>query len=590
MTRRLALPVVVILLSGLAVRPAAVESPPAAQSSRVPDIRWDTYHSYAELTAYVRHLADRYPELVAIESAGKSSAKQRDIWVLTITNVKTGPATDKPAFFLDGGTHAGELGGAETALYTAWYLATQYGKDPQVTDLLDTRALYVMPRKDVDGQEVALTRTIDYDPATVPGARDVDGDGRIGEDGPDDVDGDGHVLQMRIQDPQGEWKISPADPRIMQRRQHGDSGPFYRIVPEGKDDDGDGRANEDAPRTGFSSNRNYPARWSNELGTQRGQGDYPVQEPETRAVVDFVARHPNIAGMQSLHHYAGAILRPFCNLEDENFPLQDLVYYDAIANRGREITNYGYIGVFNEFTGNKNNPRHGVQLDWGYLHVGVITFTTEQWRYIGNIGPTGEWRDQTPEEQMARNDRDFGGKHFVNWKPFKHPQLGDVEIGGWVQFSVSNPPADIMEAEMLVPNMRFILYHASTMPRVRVTDVKVTVVAGGARVTATVENTGLLPTNVTEQAVRAGIARPVVARLETGSGVTLVSGARSQPLGHLEGTPVVVKEYSFGSQSFGGNSRRTVEWMVSGSGEVTITAVSEKAGTDARRVAVGGAP
>lgn len=550
--------------------------------------QWNRYHSYAELTDAVEHLAVRYRDLISLESAGRSSAKQRDIWILTITNTKTGPASSKPAFFLDGGTHAGELGGAETAFYTAWYLVTQYGRDPQVTDLLDTRTFYVMPRKDVDGQEVALTGKVDYDPAKVPGARDADGDGRIGEDAPDDVDADGRVLQMRIKDPNGEWKISPNDPRIMLRRQHGDTGQFYRVAREGKDEDGDGRVDEDAPRTGFSSNRNYPARWSNEIGTKRGQGDFPVQEPETRAVVQFVTSHPNIAGMQSLHHYAGAILRPFCNLTDDNFPPQDLVYYDYIANRGREITNYGYIGVLNDFTGDPDEARYGVQIDWGYLHVGVITFTTEQWRYAGNIGPTGPWRDQTPEEQTARNDREFGGKHFVNWKPVTHPQYGEVEIGGWIQFSVSNPPPDIMEAQMLVPNMRFILYHASTLPLVRVSDVKVTPREGVYRVTATIENQGLLPTNVTEQAIRAGIARPVTAKIELGPGVSLVSGSLTSTLGHLGGTPPVVKEYTFGSQSFGGANRRTVEWVVSGKGEVTITAASQKAGTHARRGIVGG--
>ncbi len=549
--------------------------------------QWNHYHSYAELTDAVQHLASRYRDLVSLESAGTSSAKQRDIWTLTITNTKTGPASSKPAFFLDGGTHAGELGGAETAFYTAWYLVAQYGRDPQVTELLDTRAFYVMPRKDVDGQEVALTGTVDYDPAKVPGARDADGDGRIGEDAPDDVDGDGRVLQMRIKDPNGEWRISPEDPRIMLRRQHGDTGQFYRVVREGKDQDGDGRVDGDAPRTGFSSNRNYPARWSNEIGTKRGQGDFPVQEPETRAVVEFVTSHPNIAGMQSLHHYAGAILRPFCNLTDDNFPPQDLVYYDYIANRGREMTNYGYIGVLNDFTGGPDEARYGVQIDWGYLHVGVITFTTEQWRYAGNIGPTGPWRDQTPEEQMARNDREFGGKHFVNWRPFKHPQYGDVEIGGWIQFSVSNPPADIMEAQMLIPNMRFILYHASTMPLVRVSDVKVTPQEGVSRISATIENQGLLPTNVTEQAIRAGIARPVTAKIDLGPGVSLVSGSPTATLGHLGGTPPVVKEYTFGSQAFGGANRRTAEWIVSGKGEVTVTVVSQKAGTHATRVTVG---
>lgn len=574
------------LALGAEPEPRPARSVPAAAQPF--EIRWDKYHTYAELTAYLQHLAARYPELAALESAGKSSAKQRDIWVLTITNAKTGKASDKPAFFLDGNTHAGELGGGETALYTAWYLVTQHGKDPEVTSLLDTRTFYVMPRKDVDGAEVALTGKIDYDPSKVPGAVDADGDGRIGEDGPDDVDGDGQILQMRIGDPNGEWKISAKDPRIMERRRHGDSGSFYRLMAEGKDDDGDGQVNEDPPRTGFSSNRNYPARWSNEDGTRRGAGHYPTEEPETRATVEFVYAHPNIAGMQSLHHYAGAILRPFCNLGDETFPLKDLVYYDTIAERGRQLTNYGYIGVLNDFTGNKDEARYGVQIDWGYLHVGVITFTTEQWRYAGNIGPTGPWRDQTPEEQMARNDRDFGGRHFVNWKPFKHPQLGEVEIGGWVKFSVSNPPPEVMEEQMLRPNMKFILYHASTPPLVRVADLKATPANGGQKIVVTIANEGFLPTNVTEQAIRARIAKPVVVRLDTGPGVKLLAGQSTVTLGHLEGMPLVVKEYSFGAQTFGGSNRRTLEWLVKGSGPVTVRVESEKAGRHAKTVTIAG--
>ncbi len=556
-----------------------------AGSSAV-EFRWNRYHTYDEVTAYVRDLAERHPQLVTLESAGRSTMKRRDIWVLTITNANTGPASDKPAFFLDGGTHAGEFGGSETALYTAWYLATQYGRDAAVTHLLDTRAVYVMPRKDVDGMEVQLTGKLDYDPARTPGAMDRDDDGRKGEDGPDDADGDGMVLQMRVPDPDGEWVMSRADPRLMVARAPGDAGPFYRVMPEGTDEDGDGRVNEDPPQIGFSSNRNYPARWTNETGTQRGQGDYPVQEVETRATVEFVTAHRNIGGMQSLHHYAGAILRPFSNLPADRFPLHDRVYYDAIAARGREITGYGYIDVFEDFTGNKDAPRFGVQLDWGYLHVGAVTFTTEQWRYIGNIGPVGAWRDQTPEEQLATNDTRFGGRHFVRWKRFAHPHLRDVEIGGWVPFSIRNPPPDLMEREMLEPNMRFILHHASMLPRVRIDDVRVIPVAGVYRVVASIINQGFLPTNVTEQARRAGLAVPVTARLDVGGGVSLVSSQRQQPLGHLEGKPAVVKTYSFGSQSFGGTNRRTVEWVVAGAGEVTVRVQSQKGGADQRTVRV----
>jgi hypothetical protein len=379
----------------------------------------------------------------------------------------------------------------------------------------------------------------------------------------------------------------------MKRREDTDPPPYYRVMREGKDEDGDGEVNEDPPSARFSSNRNYPGAWANRLSTQRGEGQYPAQEPETRATVDFVWSHLNIGGMQSLHHYAGAILRPFSNLPPDTFPLQDRVYYDVIAQVGREITNYGYIDIYESFTGDKSNPRYGVQADWGYLDVGVISFTTEQWRYSGNIGPTGDWWAATEEEQMKTNDERFGGKHFINWKPYNHPDLGPVEIGGWIRFSVSNPPPDIMEDEMLIPNMKFILYHASTTPLIRVNDLKATMVEGVSRIEATIANEGLLPTYITVQALRsknigAGpLAKPVIATIDTGPGVTLVSGNKRVVLGDIEGTPPAVKQYSFGSQTFGGNNEKKAEWVVTGSGEVTVEAVSQKGGKHSQTIKVG---
>ena len=564
-----------------------------AQGTR-PDFRWDKYHLFDEVTSYSRYLANEYPNLVSLESAGHTTMKQRDIWVLTITNRETGAPEDKPGFFLDGGTHNQEYGGSETCLYTAWYLATQYGNDPEVTELLDTRTIYIMPRKDADGMEVHLTNVVDYDPAEVPFPVDADFDGGLGEDGSSDIDGDGEILRMRIEDPDGGWVPSPDDPRIMHHRQDGDAPPFYRMMTEGRDDDGDGSVNEDPPVTRFSSNRNYPGAWSNRLSTQRGEGNYPAQELETRATVDFVYAHPNIAGMQSLHHYAGAILRPFSNLGPETWPIQDRVYHDVIAQRGRELTDYGYIDIYESFTGDKSNPRYGVQVDWGYLDVGVISFTTEQWRYSGNIGPTGEWWSVTEEEQMVANDERWGGRHFVNWRPFDHPDLGPVEIGGWKKFTIRNPPAEIMEEEMMIPNMKFILYQASTTPLIRVSDLEVTPVEGAYRIRATISNQGLLPSYVTLQALRSRnilqgpVAKQVVAEIETGPGVSLVSAERRLLLGHLEGFPPSVKEYSFGTQTFGGDNRRMVEWFVTGSGDVTVRAASEKGGKHSNTLRVGG--
>ena len=84
------------------------------------------------------------------------------------------------------------------------------------------------------------------------------------------------------------------------------------------------------------------------------------------------------------------------------------------------------------------------------------------------------------------------------------------------------------------------------------------------------------------------LAKPVVATIEAGEGVTLVSSRNRVEVGHIEGTPAVVKQYSFGSKTFGGNNEHKVEWVVTGSGEVTVEASSEKGGKHSRTVRVGG--
>jgi hypothetical protein len=558
---------------------------------------WNRYRAYDEVTAVLRALERNYPHLASVQSAGKSTITQRDIWVITVTNTATGPHDAKPAHYLDGGTHDSEVTGPQTALYTAWYAVTAYGTDPEITELLDTRTLYIMPYKDVDGTDLLITGRIPYDLSQIPERFT-----NRCTDRPSDITGNGYILQMRIPDPDGGWEIHDRDSRIMIPRRQGSTGPFFRLMAEGVDDNGDGVVNSD-PCPRLSTNRNYPVRWGDDMYTRRGTGDYPLQENETRAVVEFAARHPNIAVMEALHTHAGVILRPFCNLPDDKMPEIDRAYYDVIAQRGREITNYGYLSVFEGLTPDTTRARYGVQLDWGYLGLGVFAFTTEIWRYMGNIGPTAEWeaepREETEERLMARNDSHFGGRHFINWKPFDHPQLGPVEIGGWIQEGNQtpvwrNPPASILESEIR-PVAMWILHQASVTPLVRVRNVDVAAAGPGnpsteiERLTVTIANEGFAPTNVTQHALDAGIAKPVIARISMGPGVTLTGGSRQVELGHLEGTPPVVQPLLWRSRRYGGNNTRTVEWTVTGTGQVTVEVISEKGGRHAKTIDVGSA-
>src|SRR5512134_2408920 len=121
----------------------------------MPTIAFDRFHRYAELTDILHALAREHPALVAVESIGRSH-EGRDIWVVTVTNAATGPAHEKPAYWVDGNIHSTEVAASAACLYLLHTLVTQHRSDPDVTRALDTRAFYVCPRINPDGVEWAL--------------------------------------------------------------------------------------------------------------------------------------------------------------------------------------------------------------------------------------------------------------------------------------------------------------------------------------------------------------------------------------------------------------------------------------------------
>ena len=116
----------------------------------MPDVRFNKYYRYNDLTRLLKEFAKEYPKLVSVESIGKSY-EGRDIWVATVTNSATGDAKEKPAFWVDGNIHASEVSPSSACLYLINKLVGEYGKKDDITRVLDTRAFYVCPRFNPDG-------------------------------------------------------------------------------------------------------------------------------------------------------------------------------------------------------------------------------------------------------------------------------------------------------------------------------------------------------------------------------------------------------------------------------------------------------
>lgn len=551
----------------------------------MPQVFFDRYYRYAELTETLQAFAREYPQLVQVESIGKSY-EGRDIWLVTVTS--GGAANEKPALWVDGNIHASEVSPTSACLYLLNKLVSGYGQDADITRCLDTRVFYLCPRINPDGAELALAdkpRIIRSSTRPYPYDEDPFG-GLINED----IDGDGRMLMMRIPDPNGQWKPHPDEPRLMVRRDPTETGgTYYRVLPEGRIEDYDGSIIfPQRVKEGLDLNRNFPAHWRQEH-EQRGAGPYPTSEPEVRAVVDFIAKHPNITGAVTFHTWSGVILRPYGTQPDDSFPAEDLWTFQKIGQKGTDLTGYPSISVYHDFRYHPKEVITGVFDDWLYDHLGVYAWTVELWSPQRQAGITDykyiDWYREHPLDDDLKllkwSDEVLEGKGYVNWYPYEHPQLGQVELGGWnMQYAWRNPPPQFLEKE-IAPFSDWLVWHLLLSPRLELLETKVTALGGGNyHVRLVVHNTGWLPTNVTKKAVNNKVVRGVVCEIELPEGASLKSGKPREEVGQMEGRSQTAASLTPWSLTAATSDRVKCEWVVHApqGGTVKLVARHERAG------------
>jgi hypothetical protein len=523
------------------------------------------YHTYEEVTFFLRKWAVDLPNLVDLYSVGKTF-EGRDIWQITITNKSTGKDTDKPAMFIEGNRHSGEVTAAEAALWFAWHILSGYGKDPALTALVDTKALYVKVKNNPDGSELYLN-TAQSNRSTVR-PYDDDRDGLLDEDPPEDLDGDGFILQMRkkVEPGKGTMMIDPDDlsGRVMKRAPAGKGD--YLIFSEGVDNDGDGRINEDGIG-GLDLHRNYPENWRPMPGldqtgrgyTQGGAGEYPLSEPETRAVFTFLLEHPNVSIGQTMDTSMPMLLHgPSTSPMSESMFPEDMKIYQYFDEEGKKITGYPYAGdtYWDYANAGRNDrdtramaaemgfeiprqpqgePLFGHSPDFGYLYYGAVWYGDELWNGGRVKDYNGDGR-VTDLEALRYIDEELGGRDFKPWTKFNHPTLGEVEIGGFnPKFWRQNPPVEILE-EWAKKEALFNLFLAQSLPQVKIVSAEMKPVKKEAdtfEIVAVFANEGFLPTAL-KMADRVKIVRPDAAAVKLPAGVELVGVRARQDIGFLK--------------------------------------------------------
>lgn len=438
---------------------------------------FDHYPLHNEIAQQLADWHEQWPSLIEVEAIG-SSLDGRPLLSATVTDRAHGNHRDKPAIYIEGNIHAGEVLPSVIAMATIEDLLTR-SSEPEVAQLLRRITFYVRARVSPDGAEVYLTTPHRLRSAAVPWPTPERQPGLH----PDDVNGDGHITLMRQEHPSGEWTVSALDQRVMVRADPTRTdGPRYRLMTEGTVvTNGDEAIIDNLPSApvfwGMDYNRSFPHNWQREY-MQEGAGPYPLSPPETRATADFVLAHPNIFAA-ILHHTSGGFVftlpssRPLAS-----YPHDDLTSdYAWLTRRFTELTGNPAFPSYEEET---DTARCGSLMDWAYSQQGVLTWVPEHWdiqRVAGvRTERTAPFQSLSESEEAALlrwADESLGDDAFLSWTPFDHSQLGPVEIGGWTGKQTHQNPSPSFIPDIVRPVVDWTRVVAASAPRVTFTDVSV---------------------------------------------------------------------------------------------------------------------
>lgn len=570
-----------------------------------------SYLDHDGLTAELEALSDG-SDLATVESLA-TTAEGRDVWLVTVADRSGTPLDERPGVLVVGNLEGDHVVGSHLALEMARHLVSG---DADASAALEDHVFYLIPRLNPDGAEAMFADVLE-DRAVNGRPWDDDNDGRVDEDPPEDLNGDGVITVMRVPDPMGAYVPHPDDPRLMveaapAERRAGQ----YTLHREGVDSDGDGFVNEDGPG-GVDLNRNFQHVYPY---YDAGAGPHMVSEPESRGLMDFVIAHRNLAAIVTFGHSDNLVTPPdnsgrladpytldltaFADASnDEVFdvgvyqagtapgvPLRgaqpgrdnepesgrrpaetvnsgDLEYFEAVSDLYRESTGIERVGV--------NREAEGAFFQYGYYQFGVPSFSTQGWTL-----PEPDEGDEGGEEGAEGADAEIlkaltgaGIAAFVDWTPYDHPDLGQVEIGGFRPYAATNPPAEQLP-ELGRAHGEFLVGLAGMLSRVSIVETEVESHGGGLfTVTAEIANTGYFPSAL-QHGVVARAVDPVTVQIQVPPEDVVTGDDKTSQVSRLEGS----------------GTRERFTWLIRGQAgsTVEIRVRTQKSGSDTATVTLGG--
>jgi hypothetical protein len=563
------------------------------------DMLRDQYLTYAQLTAQLEAWARDHPDIVRLGSLGQTT-EGRGIPILTIGKRPDQPG---PAVWIDANMHASEVCGTNVALAIASDLISlMAGSDmaggkplsPPIVDALRQSLFYIVPRVTPDGAEQFMLNGRPL--------RSTPVDDRLPKRGPRwvtaDIDGDGWIGCMRqvcsggelseLRDEQGKR----VEPPVLVPRMPEDEGPFFKLYPEGHIEGFDGHH---IPEPHYLAdnphdfNRNFPYHWAPEP-QEAGAGPYPGSAPETRAILDFATSHPNIMVWLSLHTFGGVLIRPLGDQPDSKMDPHDLSVFEQVEAWMSEHTGYPTVSGFHEFLYAPDKAIHGDLMDYAYHQRGALAYVVELWDVFRQIGNTPKKPFMDNYTKLTRKDMralvDFDRKHnarriFKSWRKFHHPQIGEVEMGGFdPRIGILNPPLERI-AETCDAQSAAFLRVASMLPQLKLDVLRQTRVHTCVRTDVRIRNDGYLATYGPASAKALPHAQPLQLTVRAEGPQVLAPSSSQIDIGHLEGWGggLYGRTSGFEPWTRGNDGERVVSVVTAGSGRLFIEVHSCRVGS-----------
>jgi hypothetical protein len=520
------------------------------------------YNNYRQLSQKVISMWKEYPAICAVKSLVRTEGG-KEIWLISIG---TGDRDNKPAIAILGGIEGNYLLGRELAAGIAENILKN-STGSEVKNLLDKVTFYILPDVSPDASE-QLFAGLKYERAINARPTDDDRDFATDEDPYEDLNNDGIISLVRVEDPSGMYTVSDEDSRIMVKVDisKGQKGK-YLVISEGTDNDKDGKWNEDGPGgVNFNSNLTY-----NYKAFGAGAGQYPVSEPETRAVLDFLFDRFNIYSVFAFGPQDN-LGQPMKASERNDRPGSG---QQSVSPGGRMRMSRKFTSIlpadekvnklvsdrYHEITGAKGAPNSttppGNFMEWAYFHYGRYSFSTPGWWFPVEKG-------KNPEAAFLK----FAAKNkindvFIPWTPIKHPDFpGKIaEVGGLKPDVMINPPPDTLNT-LINKHFEFITSIAALHPELEFADIE-TENAGENiyRITLKVHNKGVFATcaEAGEPNMWTKLMRITI---EPSKNQTILSGLKVQRIQRLEG-----------------DESADFSWLISGKGPLTLTAGAVNVGT-----------